>query len=176
MARRAGSFTAEATGMCARDRLNRASRHAPCGAGLGRIAGDTQMENGRATRFIEALRQAETSGDPAPLAELFQPDAELVNLGAARAAHPTQDAREFWSSYLENFDCVRSEFLNVAEAPQTSILEWRSDGALRGGIPICYRGVSVIEWNGELVAKFRTYYDSAAFVRPHGEDAPREPA
>ena len=45
-------------------------------------------------------------------------------------------------------------------------LEWESEGALPTGAPIRYRGVSLLEFAGDRVKRFRTYYDSAAFVAP----------
>jgi hypothetical protein len=45
-------------------------------------------------------------------------------------------------------------------------LVWTSDGALKGGHPIRYRGTSILEVEGDKVRRFETIYDSAAFVRP----------
>ncbi len=45
-------------------------------------------------------------------------------------------------------------------------MEWVASGQLKGGQPTEYRGVSLIEHDGQAVTAFRTYYDSAAFVVP----------
>ena len=45
------------------------------------------------------------------------------------------------------------------------MLEWVSEGVIAAtGQPFNYRGVSVIEHDGEKAHKFRTYYDSAVFL------------
>ena len=43
-------------------------------------------------------------------------------------------------------------------------LEWSSDATLTDGRPITYRGVTVIDLDGDKVGKLRTYYDSAQFT------------
>lgn len=45
-------------------------------------------------------------------------------------------------------------------------MEWEASGQLKGGHDIAYRGVSLLDVDGEQVKAFRTYYDSAAFVTP----------
>jgi ketosteroid isomerase-like protein len=35
---------------------------------------------------------------------------------------------------------------------------------LTNGRPVEYRGVTVIEFDGDAITRLRTYYDSAAFV------------
>lgn len=122
------------------------------------------MASNRAQTFIDALAAAEASRDPSGLVRLFAPQARLANLGAADQSHPNGDPMAFWRRYLDTFSQVRSEFTTVTESADASILEWRARGALRGGTPIDYRGVSIVEWDGDQVGQFRTYYDSAAFV------------
>jgi ketosteroid isomerase-like protein len=47
------------------------------------------------------------------------------------------------------------------------VLEWISKGALSTSEDIRYQGVSILEMDGERIHRFRTYYDSAAFL-PQG--------
>ena len=41
---------------------------------------------------------------------------------------------------------------------------WTSDATLTDGRPLQYRGVTVIDLDGDKVSKLRTYYDSAQFA------------
>ncbi|WP_347278181.1 nuclear transport factor 2 family protein [Leptolyngbya sp. FACHB-541] len=65
------------------------------------------------------------------------------------------------------FDRIHSEFTHVVEGNDSSVLEWVSRGALSTSEEITYRGVSILEFNHGKVQRFRTYYDSAAFL-PQG--------
>lgn len=122
------------------------------------------MPSDTVQRFIDGLRRAEDEHQPGPVADLFGDDAELANLTHERKGR--DGARQFWSEYLNAFKSVRSEFFAVNEADGFAVLEWTSAGELPTGAPIAYKGVSVLETAGGVVRKFRTYYDSAAFVAP----------
>ena len=119
---------------------------------------------GMADTFAKALQQTEESRDPEPLLRLFSDDAELHNLAIAQQG--LDGARRFWETYLAQFDRIRSEFTHLIETDSQAALVWTSTGALRDGQPITYRGVSILELDGDKVRRFETVYDSAAFVRP----------
>jgi ketosteroid isomerase-like protein len=129
---------------------------------------------GMAQTFAEALQWAEESGDPEPLVALFAEDAELRNLAIAESG--VEGARRFWRTYLDQFDRVRSEFSHRIEAEGQVALVWTSEGTLKGGHPIRYRGASVLDLEGGKVRRFETVYDSAAFVRPEPGAARRGPS
>jgi ketosteroid isomerase-like protein len=114
-------------------------------------------------RFMQALQEAEQRKDPTPLVELYAEDSTTHNL-AIGPFEGREGAREFWQKYLDVFQEIRSEFYGQADDERTGVMEWIARGALASGHPIEYRGVSVIEVEDGLVTKFRTYYDSAAFV------------
>ena len=116
---------------------------------------------GIAERFKQALQQTEQSRDAAAVASLFREGAQLTNLGGD---HGT-DAHKFWQVYLEQFGEIRSEFTSEMVSDRSAALEWQSRGTLQDGREIDYRGVIVIEFDGDQLTGFRTYYDSAAFVR-----------
>lgn len=118
-------------------------------------------EKNMAERFREALQQTEQSNDPQPVAALFRAGAKLVNLGGDH----TTDARKFWANYLAQFSEIHSEFIGEVRSDQSAALEWKSAGKLPDGRPVEYRGVSLLDFDGEEVTSFRTYYDSAVFVR-----------
>ena len=116
------------------------------------------------SRFKQALQQTEETRDVSIVAGLFREGAKLTNLGGD---HGT-DAAKFWQIYLDQFTDIRSEFVSEVAAETSAALEWKSKGTLKEGTPVDYRGVSVIEFDGKSVTSFRTYYDSAMFVRSGG--------
>lgn len=122
------------------------------------------MSHPKADAFIAALRAAESSGDPAPLAQLYAADSECTNLAKETPETGIEGARKFWADYLKAFKSIESKFHNVIGTDDHAVLEWVSAGELPNGKPISYRGVSVIEYAGDKVKRFHSYYDSAAFV------------
>lgn len=117
--------------------------------------------------FMQRLQEVEQTSEVEPLVELFTEDAELLNLARSQPLQGQDGAHLFWQDYLSVFKHIRSNFTNVVEGNSTAILEWTSEGALSTGEPLRYRGISVIEINNGKVQRFRTYYDSAAFL-PQG--------
>ena len=124
---------------------------------------------GMADTFAKALQQTEESRDPEPLLRLFAEDAELRNLAISESGQ--DGARRFWDTYLAQFESIRSEFSHMIEADGQAALVWTSEGTLKDGQPIRYRGVSILEVDGDKVRRFETVYDSAAFVRPESTAA-----
>lgn len=118
-------------------------------------------------KFMKALQQAENQRDPTPLLELYADDSTTENL-AMHEMTGKDGAREFWQKYLDNFQEIHSEFHARTDDDVRGVMEWVSRGKLSSGEPIEYRGVSVIEAEGGKVKRFRTYYDSAAFVNEAG--------
>lgn len=124
------------------------------------------MDGDVARRFMEALQGAERTGEVGPLVELFADDAELSKLAGVEPRRGREGAIQFWRDYLGAFEQIRSTFSLVVEGAGAVALEWVSEGALPGGRPIRYAGVSLLEFDDGRVRRFRTYYDSAAFVSP----------
>ncbi len=114
-------------------------------------------------RFMQALQEAEQRKDPSPLVELYAEDSSTENL-ALGPMQGREGAQEFWKKYLDVFQDVRSEFFSHSDDERTGVMEWVARGHLQSGRPIEYKGVSIIEVEDGKVKKFRTYYDSAAFV------------
>jgi ketosteroid isomerase-like protein len=117
-----------------------------------------------AERFMAAVQAFEADGRAEPLVGLFAPEAEVSNL--VHTARGADGVRRFWQEYRAAFREVRSTFTAVVAGENGAALEWESSGALPTGAPIRYRGVSVIELDGDRVRRFRTYYDTAAFAAP----------
>ncbi|PNY81053.1 nuclear transport factor 2 family protein [Deinococcus koreensis] len=120
--------------------------------------------------FMAALQTAEQSGDVGPLLALHADSVNLMNL-TEKTWEGQEGAREFWQTYLGNFEQIRSEFTAHREADGLGVMEWIATGRLKGGRDLKYRGVSLITLEGDKVKVFRTYYDSAAFVAPVAEEA-----
>ncbi|MBD0337071.1 MAG: nuclear transport factor 2 family protein [Cyanobacteria bacterium Co-bin13] len=120
-----------------------------------------------ASHFMQTLQKAEETGDVESLAALFSDDAELINLAMLEPLKGKEGAYRFWDKYLTVFDRIHSEFTNVIENSDVSVLEWVSKGTLSSSEEITYRGVSILEFKDGQVQRFRTYYDSAAFL-PQG--------
>jgi len=116
---------------------------------------------GWVARFKEALQQTEQTHDASYVASLFAAGAQLTNLGGDHG----NDANRFWKTYLDQFADIRSEFTAETVSDKSAALEWQSSGTTADGQPVSYRGVSVIDFRGDALTGFRTYYDSAAFVR-----------
>jgi ketosteroid isomerase-like protein len=117
--------------------------------------------SGMPARFKQALQQTEQTRDATHVAQLFEQGAKLTNLGGD---HGT-DAQKFWHVYLEQFNGIRSEFTGEIVSERSAALEWNSVGKSKEGKPLEYGGVSIIEFNDDAITAFRTYYDSAEFVR-----------
>ena len=52
----------------------------------------------------------------------------------------------------------------MVEGGDRFALEWTSEATLADGRPLQYRGVTVIDLDGEKITKLSTYYDSAQFA------------
>ena len=116
-------------------------------------------------RFIEALHRLHADRDVEGLVSLFGEHATLSKLGSQHEAEGPDGARRFWQDYRDVFDAIEATFTHTVADGTTVALEWTSTGSLPGGHPLSYAGVSVLEGDGEQLTGFRTYYDSAAFVR-----------
>jgi ketosteroid isomerase-like protein len=114
--------------------------------------------------FMRALQRFEATGELATLLGMFAEDAEALNLGRTEPARGTDQVAGFWRDYRSIFRTIRSDFTHVIEGKDGAVLEWVSRGTLLNGDPVEYKGVTVLETNGDRVRRFRTYYDSAVFL------------
>ena len=123
----------------------------------------TPIHDPRARTFAEALQEFERTADPTDLVALFTDDATLTRLDARGERG---DAEGFWREYRDQFDELSTTFEHAVEGADRAALEWTSSGTLATGRPVRYRGVTVVEFEGESVSRLRTYYDTAAFTAP----------
>jgi ketosteroid isomerase-like protein len=116
-------------------------------------------------RFIQGLHRLHAERDVEGLVQLFSQDATLSKLGSQHEASGPEGARAFWEDYRKVFDEIEATFTHTITDDTTVALEWTSTGSLAGGRRFSYAGVSVLQGDGAQLDGFRTYYDSAAFVR-----------
>lgn len=117
--------------------------------------------------FMSALHQIEENGNVELIASLFEETAELWRQTFTEPYLGLSGARRFWKEYLDQFEAIHSRFLHVSERPGLIVLEWDSQGLVKGGRPIHYAGVSIIELSEtKKIACFKTYFDSAHFILP----------
>ena len=131
---------------------------------------DNHISDPRARTFVAELRRFERSGNPTALAELFARDATLMRLDARGAR---EGAAEFWGEYRAQFHELSTTFTNIVEAADEFALEWTTSATLTDDRPIDYRGVTIIGFDGELIAALRTYYDTAVFTKAPSADVAR---
>ncbi len=125
-----------------------------------------------AERYMETLDVAERTGKLDDLVALFAEDAEVRSLAQDVAYKGRDGARKFWEAYLSAFGRIHSAFHHVIEGGRGGVaLEWMSEGVLPSGDPIEYRGITVLELENGLIKSLRSYYDTAAFVRPVSQSA-----
>jgi ketosteroid isomerase-like protein len=124
---------------------------------------DTNISDDRARTFASALQTFEKDGDAAAFAELFTDDAVTQRLDAR--GERRGEVEQFWQEYRAQFDSISTTFYDVVEGGDRVALEWTSDATLADGRPLQYRGVTIIDLDGDdKINKLRTYYDSAQFT------------
>lgn len=122
---------------------------------------DNHISDPRARTFVATLRKFEQDSDPAPLAALFSEGATLTRLDARGER---SDATAFWREYRDQFHELSTTFTNAVESADQIALEWTTRATLTDDHPLDYRGVTVIDLDGDDIVALRTYYDTAAFT------------
>ena len=111
--------------------------------------------------FIDALHTLEQQGDVEHITRHFADNAELTNPHLHEPMRGMDGARRFWSEYRDAFGDIHSSFKVTIESENTSALEWVSQGTMRAnGKPFRYGGVTILEWSGDSIARFATYFDT----------------
>lgn len=118
-------------------------------------------------QFMDALKTLEREKDTERIVSLFSDEATLERL-THKTYSGKDEATTFWNEYLEPFEHVSTTFVNVTENGESAVLEWESQGTLKGGKEISYKGVSSFDLADGKLKSFRTYYDSAVFVPDGG--------
>lgn len=112
------------------------------------------MAENTAKNFIDALGKLESDRDLETIVNLFSEDCQVGNV-------VTDDknigAKEFWKSYRDSFDEVRSTFRNEIITDQTTALEWTTRGTTGKGHEFEYDGVSILEISDDKITRFHAY-------------------
>lgn len=122
---------------------------------------DNHISDPRARTFVAALRRFEQDSDPAPLVGLFADRATATRLDARGER---TDVTAFWTEYRAQFHELSTTFVNAVESADQVSLEWTTTATLTDDRPLDYRGVTVIDLDGDDIVALRTYYDTAAFT------------
>ena len=123
---------------------------------------DIQISDDRARTFADALQTFEKDGDVAAFAALFADNAVTQRLDAR--GERRGEVEQFWKEYRDQFSSISTSFSDVVEGGGRVALEWTSDATLTDGRPLQYRGVTVLDLDGDKISNLRTYYDSAQFT------------
>ena len=118
-----------------------------------------------AQRFIDALSRLEVSRDVDPIVATFAETCTVGNVLTPEQLHGHDGARTFWTEYRATFADVRSSFRNVVVADGRAALEWTAEGTSPAGAAFRYDGVSILEVEGDRIARFRAYFDPASLGR-----------
>lgn len=122
------------------------------------------MADDTVQRFIDALRKLESHSEVDDLAGLYGEDAVCGNV-ATRTTHTGPDgAREFWAGYRKAFSEMRSDFREAVSGDAAAALEWVTTATRAGGDPVEYEGVTILEFDGDKLARSTAYFDPRAVV------------
>lgn len=128
------------------------------------------------TAFIDALHELEETGKVDVIVSLFRDDATFANPLVVHDATEEQSATRFWKTYRDSFSDIETEFVNLIESEEISVLEWRSDGVVDGQ-SVSYSGVSILEFDGDRIKAFRAYFDPRELVtKPAARDVDATPS
>lgn len=114
--------------------------------------------------FIRALGKMERTGNMDDLVPLFSEEAELSSLGSPVPVRGKVGVYRFWRGYLGTFKSIQSDFKKVIEKDNLAVLEWTSRGKLPNDKGFQYDGVTLLEYDGKKVIRFKAYYDTAMLV------------
>ncbi|HYF26035.1 MAG TPA: nuclear transport factor 2 family protein [Baekduia sp.] len=117
------------------------------------------MDDPTVQRFLTALRDHESGGDPEPLVSLFREDAQIDTATGAHDLRGRDGARRLWAEDRERFGAVRSAFRNVVVQDDRAALEWTREVPARDGATVAVQGVSVLELEDGAIRRFSTYFD-----------------
>lgn len=113
-------------------------------------------------RFIKALEDLESNRDVTGLENVFSEESELGNVIVPEKFHGLAGVKDFWTKYRDTFENIRSTFRNRIISEGRAALEWTTQGSSSSGTTIQYDGVSILEFEGGKVKRFRAYFDPAA--------------
>jgi ketosteroid isomerase-like protein len=118
------------------------------------------MDREIAGTFIRAFESLEQEGDVEPLIEIFAESCRIETPVIPRPLEGKAAARAFWAAYRMAFRYVHSTFRNIVVGDGTIVLEWTALCMNRSGREFQYDGVSILDFSGPYITRFRSYFDS----------------
>ena len=109
---------------------------------------------------IHAFQGAEGS----QTVEIHAEDCEVGNVSVSETFRGHEGLREFWTEYRKTFDEMKYTFRNVFATKEGAALEWTTQGTSNGD-SVAYDGVSILEIEGDKVARFMAYFDSRTLTK-----------
>lgn len=114
--------------------------------------------------FIEGLWELERNANSDSLLQVFSDDCSVGNVELDHPLQGTAGAARFWEEYRKTFEQLESRFSRITETEQVAVLEWTTQGKLKTGRDITYRGVSILTLEGNKIIDFMAYFDSRHFT------------
>jgi len=115
--------------------------------------------------------------DAARIASYYTEDADYDNVSGAMVIHGRAAIQGFLSAYFAAFTGPSAHFTNVFASDDHATGEWEFSGKYTGQFPglpagtgqsLSFRGVSVLELSGGLIARDTEYVDYVAILRQLG--------
>lgn len=114
---------------------------------------------------MDALAVLEREGDVDRIVALFSESCDVGNAVSPNVFVGHDGARTFWSTYRAWFGEIASTFHTVIEGDGRTAIEWSSTGTNARGRLVAYDGVSVLEYDGDRIQRFRAYFNPFALGR-----------
>jgi ketosteroid isomerase-like protein len=129
------------------------------------LEGENMSDTAWVQNFTDALHRLETQGDIDAMVSQFAPDATLWTPVQPEPHRGSEEIRQFWQRYREQFERIVSTFERDLTADGQSALEWQAEGVLAtGNKDITYRGVTLLRGGEKGITRFVSYYDMTPFL------------
>jgi ketosteroid isomerase-like protein len=116
-------------------------------------------------QFTDALTALERDGDVDAIVSLFSDRCDIGNAVSPKVFVGHDGAREFWTAYRSWFGRIHSSIHNVIDSGGRSAIEWSSTGTSATGHFVSYEGVSILDFDGGRISRFRAYFNPDALSR-----------
>lgn len=117
------------------------------------------------SRFMQALAALERDWDVEQMVELFSDHCDVSNVVSPNVFFGRQGARDYWTIYRAWFGEVESSFHTVIPGNRRTAIEWSSRGTSATGQSIRYEGVTILEFEGARICRFRAYFNPDCLLR-----------
>jgi hypothetical protein len=115
-------------------------------------------------KFMDALDTLERYGDVDYITSLFSDQCDIGNAVSPNTFVGREGAIIFWSTYRSWFREVQSTIHKMVVQDGRSAIEWTSTGTTARGHVINYEGLTILEFEGDLITRFRAYFNPQALI------------